>query len=207
MIRYRVACIVMPIIAFSSVTLAQDATAPAAATSLVVVDGRAEPDKKQKMLSFIITSCDYAVQRLGDKKVPGRIAALQQDLAQIKGAALDGKTLTVSRYHIYFNNSAILRGMVYPQYTGVIPAMMKEKGVACPREKSGGGWFDVTELTAPFSPLILDIEASLDGAVHSVRVVHSPPRELPGNFKKPEDAADLAAAMRAAAEALASKIQ
>jgi hypothetical protein len=44
-----------------------------------------------------------------------------------------------------------------------------------------------------------DLEASLDGAVHSVRIVHTPSREFPGNFKKPQDAADLAVAMRAAA--------
>jgi hypothetical protein len=55
-------------------------------------------------------------------------------------------------------------------------------------------------------PLILDLEVSLDGAVHGVRVVHSPPPELPGNWKKPADATDLAAAMRAAAEALAAQI-
>jgi hypothetical protein len=206
MIRGHTTWLVVSFAIHATVSTAQDTPASAPAVNFTVADERAEPDKKQKMLSYAITSCDYGVQRLGDKKTPDRIGALHDDLVALKGAALEGKTLKVSRYHIYFNNSAVLRGMVYPQYTGLIPELMKEHGTNCPREKAGGGWFDLSELTGPYSPLILDVEANLDGVPHSVRVVFTPPRQLPGNFKKPEDATDLLAAMRKAAEALGGQL-
>jgi hypothetical protein len=176
------------------------------AVNFTVADGRAEDDKKQKILSLMITSCSYAIQRVGDKKTPNRIDTLREDLVRIKGASLEGKTLNVSSYNIFFNNAAILRGMVYSQYGGIIPDLMKEKGAECPKEKMKGGWFDYAELTEPHSPLIVEMEASFDGQPHSVRVLYAPPRELPGNFKKPEDAQDLLVVMRKAAEALAAQL-
>jgi hypothetical protein len=66
--------------------------------------------------------------------------------------------------------------------------------------------FEYTELTEPHSPLIVEMDASLDGVAHTVRVLYSPPRELPGNFKKPEDAQDLLVVMHKAAEALAAQL-
>jgi hypothetical protein len=171
-----------------------------------VVDSRAEDDKKQKMLSYSITSCSYGIQRLGDKKTPPRIDVLREDLVRIKGAALEGKTLDVSSYHIFFNNSATLRGVVYGSNPGLIADLMKTHGAECPREKMKGGWFDYVELTAPYSPLIVEMVASLDGQPHTVRVLYSLSRELPGNFKKPEDAQDLLVVMHKAAEALATQL-
>lgn len=182
--------------------MAQDAPA----VNFTVVDGRTEDDKKQKILSYSITSCSYAIQRLGDKKTPNRIDVLREDLARIKGSALEGKSLNVSSYFIFFNNAAILRGMVYGSNGGIVSEVMKNYGVQCPKEKMKGGWFDYAELTEPHSPLIVELEASFDGQPHSVRVLYSPPRELPGNFKKPEDAEDLLVVMRQAAEALAAQL-
>lgn len=174
--------------------------------NFTVVDQRVDAEKKQKILSLIITSCDYGVYRLGDKKAPGRFDALHDDLARLKGAALAGKSLQVSRYNIYFNNAATLRGMVGAQYQGVLMDWLKEKGTHCPREKTSGGWFDASELTAPFPPLIVDLETTLDGVSRTVRVVHTPSLVTMGAFKKPEEQAEVTAAMRKAAEALAAQL-
>src|SRR5262249_29441353 len=105
-----------------------------------------------------------------------------------------------------FNNAAILRGMVYSQYGGLIPEMMKAHGAECPKEKMKGGWFDYAELTEPHSPLIVEMQASLDGKEDPVRVLYSPARELPRHFKKLEDAQDLLVVMRKAAESLAAQL-
>lgn len=200
MIRPVVTCIVL---FATSAAWADESPAPPGFT---VLDARDPAQTKQKILSLSITSCDYAVQRLGEKKAPGRLDALRTDLAALAGDALGGKTLRVSRYDIFYNNQAILRGMVYPQFGGVIVEALKEHGVNCPIEKTHGGWFDPATLEHPHSPIIIELAATLDDKPLNVRIVHAPPEELPGNFKHPEEARELAAAMREAAAALATQI-
>jgi hypothetical protein len=174
--------------------------------NFTVADARPEESKKQKILSLSITSCSYAIQRLGEKKAPGRLDALREDLVHIRGSALEGKQLEVLRYDIFFNNKAVLKGMVYVGHSGIIPEVMKDMGEECPKEKMKGGWFDVAELQHPHSPLIVEMEVTMDGQAHSVRALHAPPHELAGNFKKPEDGAEVRAVMRMAAETLAAKL-
>jgi len=190
-------------VGLARITGAQEA---ASAVGFSVADARAEGDKKQKILSLSITSCSYAIQRLGEKKAPGRIDALREDLAHAKGIALEGKKLEVSTYNIFFNNKAVLKGMVYAPHGGLVSDVMKEMGEECPREKMKGGWFDVTELQNPYSPLVVELEASLDGQAYPVRVVHAPAFELAGNFARPVDAAEVRAVMRMTADALAAKL-
>jgi hypothetical protein len=187
-----------------SVSIAQETVS--APVNFTVIDERIESDKKQKTLSYLVTSCDYAVRRLGDKTAPNRVDALHDDLVRIKGAALEGKTLTVTQYNIYFNRNARMRGQVYSNYTGVVAGVMEKQGSNCPREKAGGGWFDAAELTGPFSPLVVDVKATLEGVPYNTRVVFTPAREVPGDFRTPEDVAILAAAMHKAAEAIAGQL-
>jgi hypothetical protein len=189
-------------------TASEAAPAAAAVTpvSLTIQDQRDPKETKQKILSLMITSCDYGVYRLGEKKAPGRFEALRKDLLELKGAALAGKSFTISRYNIYFNNAIPLRGMTFSQFGGALFDMLKEKGVNCPKEKTGPGWFELSEVTGPFSPLIVDFDASLDGIAHHVRVVHTPSLAMFGSFKEPQEVAELTATMRKVAEDLAAQL-
>jgi hypothetical protein len=180
--------------------------ASAAANGFTVSDERPEADKKQKSLSYMITDCDYAIDRLGEKKAPNRFATLRDELVALKGDGLAGKTLRVTRYDIYFNHQAATRASVYGSDKGLIVALMKKSGVDCPREKMKGGWFSPDELEFPTSPLIVEVEATLDGQAYSVRIVHAPPRPIDAFFQKPKDAPEYAALQHKIAAALAAKL-
>jgi hypothetical protein len=105
-----------------------------------------------------------------------------------------GKNLDVSRWSIYFNNSALLRGITYAG-GGLVGAVagehIKKMGSRCAREKSEGGWYEPADLTTPSSPLISEFTGPCDGKPLTIRVVYSPEVELRGKFKNKE--ADLAA--------------
>ena len=191
-----------------AVSGAQDAAppAPAPAVNFTIVDARAEADKKQKILSLMLTSCNYGIYRLGEKRAPARFEALRDDLLGLKGEALRDKTLTVSRYNIYFNNSLALRGMMNMQFDGLFVDMLNERGMNCAHETIRDGWYSGSEVTGTNAPIIIDLEATLDGVAHQVRVVHSMAAQSMGAFKYPEEIADLAAARRKVAEALAAQL-
>jgi hypothetical protein len=183
-----------------------NAQVPATDGSFTVVDERPEADKKQKTYSLMITSCDYGVYRLADKKGPTRFDALHVDLAELRGAALAGKTLRVQRYDIHFNNAAWMRESVNSQFRGVIIDSLKSHGVGCPREKMKAGWFDPAELTAERAPLIVELTALLDDKPHDVRVVYTPTIAMWGRLTKPDELAEVRLAMRKAAEAFAATL-
>jgi hypothetical protein len=186
--------------------IAQELTTPAA--SFTVIDERPEADKKQKTYSLMITSCDYGVYRLADKNKqgPGRFDTLRDSLAQLEGDALAGKTLRVPRFDIHFNNAIWMRESAGSLVGGALMESLKKRGVDCPREKMKAGWFDSAELNGDRAPVIVEIQALLDGATHEVRVVYTPAMAMWGRLTKPEELAEVDAAIRMAAAALAAKI-
>lgn len=182
--------------------------APTPATAgVTILDERAAADKKRKLLSMGITSCEYGVYRLDEKRAPGRFDALSIALESSKGVALAGKTLHVARYDVYFSNGARLRDMTYRAHTGgVVTGAMIGLGANCPREKMKGGWFAASEVTTPHGPIIVEMTVSLDGATYESRSVHSSSIEMMGGFKSPEEKAEMSAALKSAADALAAKL-
>jgi hypothetical protein len=198
------ACIAV-VLLFAGVCLAQETPAPG--TALNVVDERPEEDKKQKTYSLMITNCDYGVYRLADgKKGPNRFDVLRTNLTELKGAALDGKTLHVPRFDIHFNNAIWMRESAGSLVGGALLESLKKRGVDCPREKMKAGWFEGSELTAERAPVIVEIKATLDDVSHEVRVVYTPSIAMWGRLTKPEELAEVNAAIRKASEALAAKL-
>jgi hypothetical protein len=130
---------------------------------------------------------------------------LRQELSERLGALAQGQTVTVNRYVIFHNRREATRGSVFAGKSGLIPSAFKAAGDSCPEEKTTGGWFDPAETTTPFSPIIVQIEATMDGRTRSVRTVYSPSEELYG-FGEPAASEALFAAMRKATEALAQEL-
>jgi hypothetical protein len=147
----------------------------------------APQDSKKKTLSLLITRCEYGILRLGDDRTkPTRLEVLQSDLIDRLGDVITGKTLTVQRYTIFRNDSVNLRNNVYSNQQGIVAGVMRRMGTDCPKEKVSGGWYAAEEVTTQMPPYIAELEATLDGTPHSVRVVFSlePPKS--GSFKVKE---------------------
>ncbi len=207
--RNRVACIIMPIIAFSSVTLAQDATA----AELEVMDLRPKEEREGMGLAELSGKCNKNVFRIADvASDPLKLEVLRADLARQLGLAGDGKTLMVLNWSVYYNRSAEGGG---PKLSSVgiqgygIPGKKKEKeqGSKCSREESAGGWYAAGDVSTSAPPLVSEFSGTFGGKPLNVRVVHSPRRKIPGKFEgDPGDTAELLAAVNMTAEALATAI-
>ena len=190
-----------------SVAVIDDFRASENAARLQVIDQRADSDKSTEVLSYLVTSCDYAIRRLGDEvTTPSRLVLLQNDLARELGPVVEGKVLTVNRYTIHYNNSAVLRGAVYPGGAGAVGAVMKGIGSHCPREKTSGGWYEASEVNGPHSPLIVEIEATFGSQSLDVRTVYTPDQEF-SRFGEPAAARALFGAMERAHTLLAASIR
>ncbi len=145
------------------------------------VDARPAKDKETEFLSLWITSCDYSIRRLGDEgDVPSKLGLLQQDIQSALGNS--GGAVTISKYTVYVNTSVMRRQGTYGTYGGVVPAIMSGIGSKCSKEETTAGWYAGAEITTPYSPIIVEIEADLVGKHYAVRTVYSPKEEFAGKF-------------------------
>lgn len=64
-----------------------------------------------------------------------------------------------------------------------------------------------TEVTTPFSPIVIEIAVAIDGKEFSVRNVYSPEKEIDPAFGNPESASALFAAIRKASGLLVNSIR
>ena len=55
----------------------------------------------------------------------------------------------------------------------------------CSREEMKAGWFDPADLTNNYSPLIVDLAATVNGKTYEVYTAYSPDTELRYKFRKP----------------------
>ena len=198
-------------------TLPAGADDAPASPGVTLVDARKANELKTETLSNWITSCDYGIRRLGDDgEGPPKLALLKQGLDAALPAPLAGKTLTISKYVVFVNVSAALRRGAYGSHPGVVGAVMSGMGSNCSREGTTDGWYGATEVTSVFSPLVVEIEATLDGKAFSARIVYSPDYETEGEFGeriwsgghfKPEALAALTLALHRANAALAEQLR
>jgi hypothetical protein len=204
---------VVAILAGVSGCAAQTALLPgyqerASSLGIRIVDDRPDEDKSTEHLSLLITSCDYGIRRLGDEKtVPPRLTLLRQDLETALGPQIANATVRVSRYRIFFNRGAALRGQTNAQYQGLIPALLSNAGSRCPKDETSGGWYAASEAKTPHSPLIVEVEGAVGAKRFAVRVVHSTNNEFAGAFGDPEAAAALFGAMRQATAVVIEQIR
>lgn len=199
---------ILAILSLVSVTpvLAQDA-----ASSLVVIDLRPKEEKDGFGLAPLDGKCNENVFRVADvASDPMKVAVLKEDLAPLVGSS--GKTLTVLNWSIYYNKQVQSKGSMF-ESVGVqgyaIPGKKKERhaGSKCPKKESAGGWYQASELSSVYFPLISEFEGTVGGKPVSVRVVYSPEMKLAGKFEgDPADTEALLGAVHKTSEAVAQSI-
>lgn len=176
---------------------------------LVVIDLRPKEEKEGFGLTPLTGKCNADVYRIADvASDPLKVAVLQEDLSPLLGPT--GKTLTVLNWSIYYNKQVRTSGSrldsVSIQGYG-IPGKKKERhaGSRCSKQESAGGWYQASELEDVYFPLVSEFEGTFGGKPVKVRVVYSPKRKLPGEFRGEEaDTEALLAAVHTTAEAIAA---
>lgn len=160
-----------------------------AAPPVQLKDNSVETSAKTKLNSVWIWSCDFGVISVGDDFLTqqgietDRIGTLQKLVHAQAGNLLSGRTIEVSRYAISINGNAKMKGDSWNAALGggVISKVVadgKSRKSKCGEDKMKSGWFGPGDLTSPYSPLVIEIAATIDGRPVSARGVYSPRREL-----------------------------
>ena len=179
-IRFIAACVLFGVL---PPLMAQEADTPA---QLAVIDLRPKEEKEGSALSPLSGKCNEDVFRIADvASDPLKVDVLKEDLARLDG--MNG-TLTVLNWSIYYNKQVQKSGSFF-ESVGVqgynVPGKKKERhaGSKCPRKESAGGWYQGSELTSVYFPLVSEFEGTFRGKPLSVRVVYSPRVKLAGKFE------------------------
>lgn len=181
---------------------------PATQGGPVVVDARPPSDKQHEMHSLWITSCDYGVFTLAEKRgVKSHTEALRDDLSAMPGDPWAGHTITVSHYAAYLNMKRALKHQVYSMNTGLIPSAMAQMGETCSETEMHGGWYAGADLKTTESPIVIEIVATVDGKEHRTRSVYSPQTAITPKLKKPSDDTQLAEAVAKADREFAASLR
>jgi hypothetical protein len=187
--------------------MAQDAEAK----PLVVFDLRPDEEKAGTGLAALTGKCNKDVFRIADvASDPLKVDVLKEDLVPLLG--MNGKTLTVLNWSIYYNkqvqHSGSKLGSIGVQgYSIPGKAEGKQPGSKCSQKESAGGWYQGSEITSVYFPLVSEFQGTFGGKSYSVRVVYSPQTKLPGKFEgAKEDTEALLDAVHQTAEALTSAI-
>jgi hypothetical protein len=163
--------------------MAQEADTPA---QLAVIDLRPREEKEGSALSPLSGKCNEDVFRIADvASDPLKVDVLKEDLARLDG--MNG-TLTVLNWSIYYNKQVQKSGSIF-ESVGIqgynVPGKKKERhaGSKCSRKESAGGWYQGSELSSVYFPLVSEFEGTFRGKPLSVRVVYSPRVKLAGKFE------------------------
>jgi hypothetical protein len=197
------------VLAFQQPSLAQEPPAQ----ELVVIDLRPKEEKDGLGLTELSGKCNKDVFRIADvASDPVKVEALRAGLAQQLGLASDGKTLTVLNWSVYYNQQAPsggskLKSVGIQGFT--LPTKTKEAkvGSKCSQQESAGGWFQRSDVTTGWPPLVSEFAGTYGGKPFNVRVVHSVRREIEGKFAgATRDTEELLETVSETAEALAAAI-
>jgi hypothetical protein len=190
------------------------------APAVSIVDQRPTAEQHPwQSFTINIGSCDYGVWQLSEAVGVGdRLGALRNDLASRLDASTGLNSLIVTRYDVFLNRAVAQRGFavgVAAASQGGYAAGGGPQRPSCERARMTHGWFDPSEVTTPYSPLIVEIAANANGRSYTVRSVYSPSLELSSQcnlcfgrplLHEPEQLAAFRAAMTKAHEALAAEI-
>lgn len=133
--------------------------------TLVVKDLRGEKQSKTEMLSYLVTSCLYGIQRLGDEwSTPGRV----QYLSDVVSAELpDKKELVITDFVTYMNMQHMLReGNIY---RGPLFTLLE-----CDENTDQFTNYTFEENPQRMSIVIGTLKGTLDGKAFSERVISFP---------------------------------
>ncbi|GHD64497.1 hypothetical protein [Jeongeupia chitinilytica] len=151
-------------------------TSPAA-TRFTLEDRRLDVEKTNEMLSYLITSCDYGITRIGDSRTdPDKVAVLKSDLQALAGDRLEGRHLKLQSYTVHLNNAVMLKqqvGSFSGAYAGLLGSglFMAMTEIGCSKDQVSGGWYTADEVSNAWPPVIAEATLSVDGASYRSRVV------------------------------------
>jgi hypothetical protein len=180
---------------------------------LVVIDLRPKEEKEGFGLAELTGKCNENVFRIPDVATdPLKVDQLKENLRQMLIDSGDGKTLTVLNWSIYYNKQVQKSGSMFDS-VGIqgysIPGGKKEKhpGSKCSKKESAGGWYQGSEATTVYFPLVSEFEGTYGGKPVNARVVYSPQVKLTGKFEGAnEDKEAVLEAVQKTSEALALSI-
>ncbi|TAP34404.1 hypothetical protein EYR97_12675 [Alteromonas sp. KUL42] len=138
---------------------------PSTNVLLEVIDKRPLDQKETEMLSYLITSCDYGIQRLGDEwTTPDKVEFLKSHIGRLFPNA---KSLVIDNFVIYNNMQYQLReGNIY---RGPIWSL-----VECNESTDKFTMYTPEENPERFNMLIGTFEGSIDGNKYSIRAAEIP---------------------------------
>lgn len=209
-IKLLVSCVSMQMLSgcVSQTAVLSGYTQPSAAAPFTLVDSRPAAEREAKIMSLLITSCNYGVRRVGDKNsVPDRVTLLSDDLNTAMGQQLAGKSVVLNRYGVYFNHAQVLRNGAAKANPGLIVDALKNVGSRCKREEMEAGWYEPDDVTTPYSPFIVEVTLTVDGKTYEVRSVYSPDKEVIPGWGDPDASAALFAAMKKANEKVIASLR
>jgi len=156
---------------------------------VVVIDLRPAEEKEGNGLTALEGKCNKDVYRIADVATdPLKVDILREDLSQVQW--VDGKTLTVLNWSLYYNKQVRKSGGGVLQSVGVggynIPTARKKErraGSVCTQRDSAGGWYDGSEIHSSYYPIVSEFTGTYGGKPVKARVVYSPTVKLPGKFE------------------------
>jgi hypothetical protein len=163
------------------------------AAQLVIVDLRPPEEKEGTGLAALEGKCNKDVYRIADVATdPLKVDLLRDDLSNVQW--VQGKTLTVLNWSIYYNKQVQAKGGGLLKSVGVggynIPTAQKKErraGSRCTQRDTAGGWYDGSEIHSVYYPLISEFAGTYGGKPFKARVVYSPSAKLTGKFEGATD--------------------
>lgn len=208
----RVSRLIVPflLLAFQQPSPAQEPPSQ----ELVVIDLRPKEEKDGLGLSPLSGKCNKGVFRIADvASDPVKVEALRAGISRQLGLASEGKTLTVLNWSIYYNTQSGGGGGSMLESVGIqgysLPTKKKESkvGSKCSQKESAGGWYQRSDVTHGYPPLVSEFAGLYGGKPFSVRVVHSVRRDIDGKFEgAADDTEELLETVNETADALVAAI-
>lgn len=200
----------------SDITHAVDATPPPAGNGPVIVDHRPASDSQGSVHSKWIGSCDVGISTIEEADA-GKpyLASLHDDLASLPGDPWSGHQITVTHYAAYENGKRQLKaksyngGFGYGILGGLLSDALAGKakdGETCAPADIHGGWYAAGEATSNVPPVVVEIEATVDGKPVKMHSVYSPAKQVGFKPKTDQERAGLVAAIKKADLAFAATI-
>jgi hypothetical protein len=141
-------------------------------------DARPPAELRSRTVSHLITGCNFGIQIFGDlgagEQSP-RLVRLREQIEGRIGDNLAGYELIVNRYQVsvYGGRSteiaAISAALGGAGGAAIAGSVSREgRSPRCSHEKMQAGWFDPADLEHPVSPIVVEIDATLEGITYHV---------------------------------------
>ncbi|MEL7487783.1 MAG: hypothetical protein AAGJ87_11280 [Pseudomonadota bacterium] len=140
-------------------------------------------------LSNRVDDCGYSIQRLETPRFASdRRARLESELSDAFGPRCLRQNLRIARYDMFLNAAARRRAAGEAIAAGAAGDFAQESPIeqrpACSRSAMPGGWFDPAELSNRNSPIVIEIDYSVDGTTRRFTTAYSPVRDLAAPLRR-----------------------